>query len=402
MLSNRIQFEGYIKSYLNNYLERKKNKEDFKIGFYEYLLNQIFNVAGRTILALLYTFKKDNLLQGNTSEERNTKMIFVLLISLMVNSSCQIKEKSEIPKEYLQIIGTKYNNKMNEKDGVSAILYEYDVDEKKVISFEELGEVALYPVGYKDYKNNKVYYSGSNNGLYDNLYEYDLNTKNKKQLTEGKFVFNDMYIIGDEIFVTAAAEGKTVTQPGKFDFITNNLIYLDAEDDDTWFHSFSFNYSSKKFLCLTTSDKVMRSKRVTQETFIRPKRIFLMDKDFKNIEHIYETEDFEIRLTRQLDDSTILMVTTPMMGSKERRQIKILDIDSGEIKDLEIEGVREVYSFYPRDNKEGIFILGLSRNFSNEIFYYNLKTKELTNIFQDYEFLEGHKTLVDFTYGLNK
>ncbi|TCU66444.1 hypothetical protein EV204_11458 [Tissierella praeacuta] len=141
---------------------------------------------------------------------------------------------------------------------------------------------------------------------------------------------------------------------------------------------------------------------MTQETFIRPKRIFLMDKDFKNIDHIYETEDFEIRLTRQLDDSTILMVTTPMMGSKERRQIKILDIDSGEIKDLAIEGIREVYSFYPRDNKEGIFILGLSRNLSNEIFYYNLKTKELTNIFQDYEFLEGHKTLVDFTYGLNE
>ncbi|TCU67846.1 hypothetical protein EV204_11190 [Tissierella praeacuta] len=167
----------------------------------------------------------------NMKKERNIKMIFVLLISLMVNSSCQIKEKSEIPKEYLQIIGTKYNNKMDEKDGVSAILYEYDVDEKKVISFQELGEVALYPVGYKDYKNNKVYYSGSNNGLYDNLYEYNLNTKNKKQLTDGKFVFNDMYIIGDEIFVTAAAEGKTVTQPGKFDFITNNLIYLDAEDD---------------------------------------------------------------------------------------------------------------------------------------------------------------------------
>ena len=72
MLNNRIQFEGYIKSYLNNYLERKKNKEDFEIGFYEYLLNQIFNVAGRTILTLLYTFKKENLLQGNTSEERYT------------------------------------------------------------------------------------------------------------------------------------------------------------------------------------------------------------------------------------------------------------------------------------------------------------------------------------------
>ncbi len=334
--------------------------------------------------------------------KRKLGIIFILLTILVMISSCEVKEQSEIPKEYLQIIGTKYNNNIDEKEGVSIILYEYDIEKEKIISFEKLDEVALYPVAYKDYKNNKIYYSSSDNGLYDNFYEYDLNTRDKKQLTDGKFVFNDIYIIDNEIFVTAAGEGKTVTQPGKFDFMTNDFLYLNEKDDDTWFHSFSFNYSTKKFLCLITSDKVMRTKRVRQETFIRPKKMFLMDKDFKNIDYIYETEDFEVRLTRQLDDNNILMITTPMMGSGAKRKLKTLNIVNGEIKDLDIKGLREVYSFYPRDNKEGIFIFGFSEDFNEGMFYYDLKTKKLTDIFQDYDFPEGHRKLIDFTYGINK
>lgn len=72
MLSNKIQFEGYIKSYLSNYLERNKSKEDFNIDFYDYLLNQILNISAKTILTLFYAFKKENLLQGNNPEERYT------------------------------------------------------------------------------------------------------------------------------------------------------------------------------------------------------------------------------------------------------------------------------------------------------------------------------------------
>lgn len=69
-MHNKIQFEGYAKSYLNKYLERSKSKEDLNIEFYDYLLNQILNISARTLLVLFYTFKKEDLLKGNTSKER--------------------------------------------------------------------------------------------------------------------------------------------------------------------------------------------------------------------------------------------------------------------------------------------------------------------------------------------
>ncbi|MEW8974025.1 MAG: hypothetical protein AB2375_07505, partial [Tissierellaceae bacterium] len=65
-------------------------------------------------------------------------------------------------------------------------------------------------------------------------------------------------------------------------------------------------------------------------------------------------------------------------------------------------GLKEVYSFYPRDNKEGIFIFGFSEDFNEGMFYYDLKTKKLTDIFQDYDFPEGHRKLIDFSYGINR
>lgn len=66
-----MQFEKYVKSYLKRYLENKKqNNEDFNVEFYDYLLNQILNNSIKTILTIFFAFKKENLLKGNSPEER--------------------------------------------------------------------------------------------------------------------------------------------------------------------------------------------------------------------------------------------------------------------------------------------------------------------------------------------
>jgi type 2 lantibiotic biosynthesis protein LanM len=46
------------------------NKQDFNAAFYDYLLNQILSNSIKTILTLFFAFKKENLLEGNSSEER--------------------------------------------------------------------------------------------------------------------------------------------------------------------------------------------------------------------------------------------------------------------------------------------------------------------------------------------
>lgn len=68
--NNRIQFSGYITSYLDNYFkDRNMNKQDFNVEFYDYLINQILSNSIKTIITLFFAFKKENLLEGNSSEE---------------------------------------------------------------------------------------------------------------------------------------------------------------------------------------------------------------------------------------------------------------------------------------------------------------------------------------------
>jgi len=69
--SKRFQFRGYIESYLDKYIENtKQNKEDFNVEFYDYLLNQIFAISIKTVLTLFLVFKKEDLLKGDSPEER--------------------------------------------------------------------------------------------------------------------------------------------------------------------------------------------------------------------------------------------------------------------------------------------------------------------------------------------
>lgn len=67
----KIQFEGYVKSYLENYLAKNRlNKDYFNLEFYDYLLEQIQNNSIKTLLTIFLAFKKEQLLIGEFSKER--------------------------------------------------------------------------------------------------------------------------------------------------------------------------------------------------------------------------------------------------------------------------------------------------------------------------------------------
>ncbi len=67
----RIQFEGYVKNYLDKHLkDTGQNKSNFNEEFYDYLLKEILSNSMKTLLILFFAFKKENLLKGNSPEER--------------------------------------------------------------------------------------------------------------------------------------------------------------------------------------------------------------------------------------------------------------------------------------------------------------------------------------------
>lgn len=68
---DKIQFKGYVKSNLDGYLQnRNLSKKNMSKEFYEHLLSNVYSHSIKTILILFFAFKKENLLKGDSSEDR--------------------------------------------------------------------------------------------------------------------------------------------------------------------------------------------------------------------------------------------------------------------------------------------------------------------------------------------
>ena len=302
-------------------------------------------------------------------------------------------------KEYLQIVTLNYRNGENDNDGILLDLYEYSVVDNKMEEVVELPIDSVYPVAYYDHTREKVFFSDDPYGYYyDNLYECDFETNKIKQVTFGKNVFNDMFVVHDKMYLNVAPEYSTVMKPAIFDMDTYEITYLDAVDNDTWYTSLSYSSLTNKLLTITNSDDEMRTDRVRRVTHIRPKSIVSFSPEFKNFEELYHTEDYEIYLSRQLDDRHILMTYDQSMMSLEPRKLKILDMKNKEVSDYDIHGIYEVYSFYPRSNGKGIYILGSNHDRVFDLYYYDIQNHSTQKVFQPGDLPDSHRNIVDFIY----
>lgn len=322
----------------------------------------------------------------------------IMFFGIIVHrESTKTQKKAE--KEYLQIVTLNYKNGENDKDGILLDLYEYSVSDSKMTEVVELPVNSTYPVAYYDHTREKVFFSDDPNGYnYDNLYEYDFKTDTVKQVTFGENIFNDMFAVQDKLYLNVAPIYSTVTKPAIFDMDTYEITYLDEKDDDTWYTSLSYNSSTNSLLTVINSDNEMRTDWVRGVTHIRPKSIVSFLPDFKNIKTLYHTEDYEIRLARQLDDKHILLTYDASMMSMEPRRLKILDVKSKEVSDYDIPGIYEVYSFYPRDNGKGIFVLGSDSNKIFDLYYYDIQNSSIENVFHPGNLPPSHRNTLDFIY----
>lgn len=337
---------------------------------------------------------------------RNRILLLLVLVAVIAgviairNWRSTSEVVGKLPQEYLQFVGTQFVNRKDHTDGTEIVFFLYSIAEQKVVDTYVLGKVALYPAACMDFANQKIYYSGSDNDLYDNLYAYDIVSRQVKQLTNDKMLFNDLFIAGGRLYGNIAPEGITVVQPAVVNVEQSSVRYFNAADDDTWFHSFSYSLATDKLLGLTCSNREMRTERVARQTFIRPKRILQMNPDFSAAEIVFETEAFEIIETRQLDVDRIIMITEEQMASGKPRQLQILNISNGELAELHIEGLIEPQSMYPDKDAEHLYILGRGKDTVHHLtlFDYDMKAQTLTELLTDYQFPEGHRIIVNFTY----
>lgn len=295
--------------------------------------------------------------------------------------------------ETLLVTTTAYANGQNDDDGIDLIVYAYDEDTQTLAPvFRKDNYIGMYPANTVDFTNQIVYYADARPGeYYDNLYAYDLQTGRTRQLTDGKNSFNDLLLVDGTLYANVAREYATTCQPARFDFDTQTFTYRNENDDDTWHHSFSYDSYADAFLILTCSDTEMRTQRVAAETHIRPKTISLIDKTFETVTPLFFTEDYEVRVTRRLDEDTILMTADPRMAEGPRT-MKRLDIDTQQVEEFEIPGIYTIYQFYPTADGKTLYLIAKpSAGPGQGLYRFEMDTQVLTQR----QFPEQTRQIVD-------
>lgn len=329
------------------------------------------------------------------------KAFFLATLITLVLFGCGSSDIKKNASEFVNITVMCYSNGSNYDDGAELLALIYDVKEGAIVKTVRLPNNAIYPIFAYDGVSDGIYFSNAGkNDSFDNLHYYDCNNESVEVLTNGKNYFNDIIPLSEnEILCNVATEHATVCQPAILDRSTKKMRLLDKNDDDTWFHSLSYNPDTQKILAVTCSDTEMRSDRVCNETWIRPKKIELIDPDFSNREVIFQTEDYEIRMARQMSQNEILMAVDPCMGwDYSARKLIKLDISNGEETEIIIKGISEFQSFYPAKEGNIIFILGKDEQGTISVFSYEIDEGKLTDLIGDRNAYDGFAEVVDFVY----
>lgn len=327
------------------------------------------------------------------------------VLGIVLLTSCQKNNKSEgkadditykKSKPYLELVAAQYLDKEDKSKGVKIYYCLYSIEEGKMVMKEALLPAKCYPVSCLDPKRNKIYYSASaGNDDYENLFVYDIEDRSSKQVTKEKMLYNDLFVVGDNLYANVATTGKTVTQPAVIELDNYKFRYLNENDDDTWIFSFSYSFATNDLLYLTCSDSGMRTRKVCEETFIRPKKIYSMDLDFSNRKLLYETDKYEICETRQLGKDRLIIIYSDKMGTEKK--LKIIELGTKKEYDLKTEGMK-FDSIYPDSTGENVYIWGL-KNEQYAIYEYSLKEDKIIKTLTKKELLgDEDNSVINFKY----
>ncbi len=205
-------------------------------------------------------------------------------------------------------------------------------------------------------------------------------------------------VIDGRLYANTARRYATVCQPAVFDSEAQDFRYFDQEDDDTWHYSMSYHDGTGQLLVLTCSDAVMRTHRVAAETHIRPKTVSFLDKDLKEKTPVFFTEDYEIRMVRQLDEDHILMTFDPCMASSAPRGLKELTVSTQEVSNFVIPGLREIQWAEPRSGD----VIGREDGSTGgtQLCYFDMASEQLSPVFPAEQLPSNFRALVGIVYSV--
>lgn len=184
--------------------------------------------------------------------------ILLIIVIIIIVSGCEKTEviiedghtkKNDMEKPYLSITRTY----IDEVDNMISEYFIYDIEDKKVEKIAETPYDSQHPIGIVDLYDNKLYYSNRIDSG-DQLFSYDIKTKETTQLTYNLWAINYIIPTKDHIHLVAArltepdieGESRPDIQVMCIDKRTNIMEYYKKYDHYTKVQHISYNPWNKK------------------------------------------------------------------------------------------------------------------------------------------------------------
>jgi len=269
-------------------------------------------------------------------------------------------------------------------------VFEFNIDDEEVNLVGQFAYNAQYPLGVYSRENNKMYYSAkAEDGQGDQLWEYDLETEKRTQLTDDIYAINYIVPIDNSIYLVAWCYDNEYRAINfyRYDIESKSLELL---QDDPAFNVGVLSYSpeNKEFM-FAGEDSVERWHRFDIQSdeypFYPPANNVYSMKD-NEISLVFSTEDNEDIGSLAMNDKYILYRTTSELwtlyndGSNSVKDIKhvyLMNRETNEKTELTEEVFSHIGKFIYLANNDDLYCIYASDGFKRLAM---MNLKDLNNV----------------------
>ena len=296
------------------------------------------------------------------------KIIAISLVTFLIFSSLTGCQKTEDEQIYITFARTSASLKTK--------IFEFNIDDEVVNLVGQFAYNAQYPLGVYSRENNKMYYSAkAENGHGDQLWEYDVETEKRTQLTDVIYAINYIVPVGDSIYLVAWCydnpDGALCFYRYDINGKSLELLY-----DDLNFNIGVLSYNPENDEFMFAGDDVVETKRrlevqSDEYPFYEPANNVYSMKD-NEISLVFSTEDNEDIGSLAMNDKYILYRTTSTFWTlyegggnsvKDIGHVYLMDRETNEKTELNDEIFNSIGKFIYLANNGDLYCIYASDGF---------------------------------------
>ncbi|WP_346836017.1 hypothetical protein [Paenibacillus polymyxa] len=275
--------------------------------------------------------------------------------------------------------------------------YTYQILGGSIKEAAVLKDTAQYPLGVVDLNKDDIFYAEREAGS-DQLFQYNMNTKQSMKLTSHLFAINYMIPVKDQVLLAAASQEKNSVQIYSFDLKNNKLVpWFSSSDDDTSVQTMALD-SLGKFLYVTlfSADERrmnVRAAEKAQADDVVPAKHRVLKFDLKGnlITEVLSSNDKITEVAISPDSKSVVIKSSDRVFKP--RKLTLVDLRTKQEEPLKITNISSIDKICFSPNNKGIYFTGVPKEEEknthsvteagppNQLYYYEFKTKKLEKLF---------------------